>query len=137
MPPGQTLYAFFKTTCPTCELAWPYLERLRRLAEGGQLSLVAVSQDEPQPTEEFNARLATRIPTLYDPPPWHASDAVGLTSVPTLFLVADGRIRQTLVGFEKQKLEELAGGAAVPGRAGNGTRTLFRPDEPVPALRPG
>ena len=76
-PAGETLYAFFKTTCPTCELTWPYLERLRVLAGDGGVAVVAVSQDDPGRTEAFNERLSTRIPTLYDPPPWRASDAVG------------------------------------------------------------
>ncbi|MDQ2978846.1 MAG: TlpA family protein disulfide reductase [Acidobacteriota bacterium] len=136
-PTGETLYAFFKTTCPTCELTWPYLERLRVLAGDGGVAVVAVSQDDPARTEAFNERLSTtRIWTLYDPPPWRASDAVGATSVPTLFLVADGRIRETLVGFEKRKWEDLAVRAAVPGREGV-RDALFRPDEKVPALRPG
>ena len=135
-PAGETLYAFFKTTCPTCELTWPYLERLRVLAGDGGVAVVAVSQDDPGRTEAFNERLSTRIPTLYDPPPWRASDAVGVTSVPTLFLVAEGRIRETLMGFEKRKWEDLAVRAAAPGRDGV-REALFRPEEKVPALRPG
>ena len=30
-PKGETVYAFFKTTCPTCDLTWPFLERVRAL----------------------------------------------------------------------------------------------------------
>src|SRR5262249_61911252 len=41
-PSGETLYSFFKTTCPTCALAWPFLDRIRRRAEGGALSVLAV-----------------------------------------------------------------------------------------------
>jgi peroxiredoxin len=135
-PNGAALYAFFKTTCPTCELTWPYLERLRVRTLAGGVAVVAVSQDDPEETEAFNERLSTRIWTLYDPPPWRASDAVGAASVPTLFLVADGRIRETLVGFEKRKWEDLAVRAAAPGRDGV-REALFRPEEKVPALRPG
>src|SRR5260370_15316586 len=53
VPGGETLYAFFKTTCPTCELAWPYLDRIQEIAEEGSLSVLAVSQDDPEATARF------------------------------------------------------------------------------------
>jgi peroxiredoxin len=133
---GEVLYAFFKTTCPTCELAWPFLDRIRAVAEGGSLRVLAVSQDAPDATLEFNERLSVAVPTLYDPKPWTASEALGLTNVPTLFHVdGSGRIRDTVVGFQKEKMEEL--GALAAQRAGRAAQTLFRSEETVPALRPG
>lgn len=136
IPKGRTLYAFFKTSCPTCVLTWPYLERVRALAEGGPLRVVAVSQDEPGATRDFNSRLGSRIETVYDPQPWKASAAVGLTNVPTLFLVdEEGRIRDTVVGFQKKKIEEL-GRLAAEGTGREGT-AVFRPEDGVPDLKPG
>jgi len=135
---GETLYGFFKTTCPTSELAWPYLERIRGIAEGGPFRVVAVSQDSPAETSAFNDRLGVGVETLYDRDPWRASEALGLENVPTFFLV-DGavRIRDTVVGFQKQKLEELGARAAKgAGRAGSDA-SVFAPGERVPALRPG
>ena len=134
---GETLYGFFKTTCPTCELTWPFLERLRSYGDGDR-AIVAVSQDPPAETEAFNERLGVRVPTFYDPPPWKASATLGLTTVPTLVLVDEsGRIRETVVGFQKRKLEDLAGRAAPPTDAGDRTGGLFRPGESVPEMRPG
>jgi thiol-disulfide isomerase/thioredoxin len=137
-PKGETVYAFFKTTCPTCDLTWPFLERVRKLAEGGPLRIVAVSQDSPEETAAFNLRHGSRIETLYDPEPWKASEALALTNVPTLFRVGeDGRILDTVIGFQKQKLEEL-GALAGKRPGGSGTaESVFRPDEKVPAIRPG
>ena len=66
VPPGEMLYGFFKTTCPTCELAWPYFDRIARIGEGGSLSVRAVSQDEPDATRRFYDDLGVQIPTLYD-----------------------------------------------------------------------
>jgi hypothetical protein len=40
------------------------------------------------------------------------------------------------MGFEKRKWEDLAVRAAAPGRDGV-REALFRPEEKVPALRPG
>ncbi len=132
-PPGrETLYVFFKTTCPTCELLWPYLDRLRRRV-GDKIEIVGVSQDGRQETDQFSRDLATDIRTVYDPPPWRASEEMGLENVPTMFLVGeDGRIRETILGFQKAKLEELASGGSA-----NGGHPLFRPDENVPQVRPG
>jgi peroxiredoxin len=136
LPSGETLYSFFKTTCPTCELAWPFLERIVRRAEGGTLSVLAVSQDEPGEARRFSEELGIDIPTLYDPEPWRASEALGLETVPTLFLVGgDGRIRETVVGFQRDKMDELAGLAS--RLAGRPATALFAPGENVPALRPG
>ncbi|HTD51625.1 MAG TPA: TlpA disulfide reductase family protein [Thermoanaerobaculia bacterium] len=135
-PPGETLYAFFKTTCPTSELAWPYLERVRKIAEGGDLSILAVSQDDPATTRDFSRRLGLSIPTLYDPEPWTASERLGLTNVPTFLLVdRDGVIRDASVGFQRHKMQEFAGLAA--RLAGRPVPVLFGPDENVPAIKPG
>jgi peroxiredoxin len=133
-PTGETLYAVFKTTCPTCELAWPYLDRIRRIGDG--LQVVAVSQDNPAKSQEFAERLGTRLNTSYDPNPWPASDALGLTSVPTLFRVgADGVVAETIVGFDRERFRGLARRAAT--LAGKPPLDLFRPEDQAPAIKPG
>ncbi len=135
-PPGEALYAFFKTTCPTCELTWPYLERIRQASDGSGFSVLAVSQDSPEEAREFAARTHSGIATVYDPAPWKVSEALGLETVPTLLLVgADGRVREAIVGFQKSKMRELAVRAAQ--RAGRVPQELFRPGDDVPELRPG
>lgn len=135
-PREETLYAFFHTECPTSELAWPYLERLGRMRTDRGLQLVGVSQDGPKETASFLDRLGLSAEILYDPPPWKASAALRLSSVPVLVHVSpEGVIRQIVEGFQKEKLEELAARAGeLSGGAGG---SLFRPGENVPAIRPG
>ena len=77
VPEGEALYVFFKTTCPTCELLWPYLDRLRKRV-GSDLEIVGVSQDAPRETAKFSREAGAEVPIVYDPPPWRASEAVGL-----------------------------------------------------------
>jgi len=135
-PRGETLYAFFKTTCPTSELAWPYLDRVRKIGEGGTISVLAVSQDDPATTARFYEDLGVAVPTLYDEDPWAASEAVGLTTVPTFFLVGrDGVVRDSVIGFQRHKMEEFAALAA--DRAGRQGKALFLPGANVPAIKPG
>ncbi len=134
-PATETLYGFFKTTCPTSELAWPHFDRIRRIGEGG-LRTFAVSQDDHAATREFNARLGVGLETLYDPEPWKASVSLGLTNVPTFFLVgSDGRIRETVVGFQRPKLEEFARRAGK--LAGRPPVRLFPIGEHIPLIVPG
>ena len=133
--PGEALYGFFKTTCPTSELTWPYYDRIREIGARG-LRTFAVSQDDRAETAAFNRRLGVQLETLYDPPPWKASSDLGLTNVPTLFLVgANGRIRETVVGFQRPRLEDLARRAAK--LAGRPAPRLFRIGDNIPLIVPG
>jgi thiol-disulfide isomerase/thioredoxin len=135
LPRKDSIVAFFKTTCPTCELTWPYLERLRRLAEGSGLSFAAVSQDRPELAADFQKRLGTHLPTFYDLEPWQASERAGLETVPTVFLLGeDGTIAQSLVGFQRAGLEGLAASAA---KRGGRPGPLFGPGDEVPEVKPG
>jgi hypothetical protein len=134
-PGTEALYGFFKTTCPTSELAWPHFDRIRRIGEGG-LRTFAVSQDERAETHAFNARLGVGLETLYDPEPWKASTTLGLTNVPTFFLVGgNGRIRETAVGFQRPKLEGFARRAR--RLAGRPPVRLFPIGEHIPLIVPG
>ena len=79
---GETLYAVFKTTCPTCELTWPFLDRIRKIAEGGPFSIVAVSQDDPAKTTAFNAPTPHTARDALRPRALAGLDALGLDNRP-------------------------------------------------------
>ena len=114
---APVLLAFFKVSCPTCQLTLPFLSRIP--------NVVAVSQDDAAGTRDFGARFGSLPETVLDAGPrYTASNAYGITHVPSLFLVgSDGKIAKAIDGFSKADLEEL------------GVR--FAPNEKVPALRPG
>ena len=133
---GEALFAFFHTDCATSELTLPFVERLSEIGAGRGLSVVAVSQDDPASTAAFRERLRVDLPTLYDPPPWRASRALGLVSVPTFVAVGkNGRVERLVVGLQRERLEAFAELAAA--LAGRPSQPLFRPDDDVPAIRPG
>jgi hypothetical protein len=117
-------------------MAWPFLERIRHIGEAGRLQVVAVSQDEPRETREFNRRFGVGVATLYDPPPWEASETLGLSTVPMFLLVgADSVVQEAVAGFQKQKMEAFAARAAV--LAGRPKQRLFASGENVPGIKPG
>jgi peroxiredoxin len=125
---GPALLAFYKVSCPVCQLAFPYLERL---AAGSSLQIVGISQDDDSSTQGFNQRFGVTFPTLLDQSKenYPASNAYGITSVPSLFLVEkDGGIAQAFSGFSKRDLE------AVGERAGV---KPFRPEDNVPDWKAG
>ena len=127
---GPVLLAFFKVSCPVCQLTLPFLDRLYRTAAEQGFAIYGISQNDAEDTREFNAEFGVTFPVLLDPEEnYPASNAFGISYVPTLFLVEpDGSIAWTLEGFHRQPLEELAGRAGV---------RLFRPGEGVPEHKSG
>lgn len=103
---APVLLAFFKVSCPTCQLTAPYIERYFR--ENG-LGVAGVSQDAAEPTRAFGKRFGLTFPLLLDDPRLYAaSNAYGLTHVPSLFLVEPGgRIAWASHGFSRADLERL------------------------------
>lgn len=125
---GPAVLVFYKISCPVCQLALPFLERL---AAGSALQMVGISQDDDSSTRSFNQRFGVTFPTLLDSSKegYPASNAFGITSVPSLFVVeTDGRIAKSFSGFSKRDLEALGERAGVP---------TFRPEDNVPEWKAG
>ncbi len=73
---------------------------------------------------------------VLDEKSYPASNAYGLTTVPTVFLIdTDGTVRVVCMGFEKKGLEDIA--AFLAERRKIVPAALFRPDEKIPAHKPG
>jgi peroxiredoxin len=133
---GPVVVAFFKVSCPVCQFTLPYLQRLADRYAGDGVTFLAVSQDDARDTKSFNREYGVKFPTLLDTQGYPASNAYGLTSVPTIFLIAsDGKVLVSEMGFNKGDLEAIADELAE--RRKLPTIPLFRPDESVPAHRPG
>ncbi|MEK6284817.1 MAG: TlpA disulfide reductase family protein [Acidobacteriota bacterium] len=101
------LVVFFETDCPTCRLTIPYLNRLSR--ELGEASdILGISQDGEHPTRELVEQAPIEFPVALDHG-LNVSKIYDPVAVPTLFLIgSDGHILQTLSGFDKRALNEIA-----------------------------
>jgi peroxiredoxin len=133
---GPVVVAFFKISCPVCQFTLPYLQRLAERYAGDSVSVIAVSQDDARGTKEFNREYGVRFPTLLDEPGYPASNAYGLSTVPTIFLIEpDGKVKISCMGFDKGDLEKIA--AELSQRSKIAAAPLFRSDEVVPAQKPG
>jgi peroxiredoxin len=134
---GPVLAAFFKVSCPICQFTFPFLERIHQAYGGGsRFTFWGISQNDAEDTREFLGRHGVKFPTLLDDVGYTASNAYGLTNVPTIFLIApDGKIQICSVGFSKADIQKIAAEAA---RAiGKPAISVFAPTENVPDYKPG
>ncbi len=133
---GPVALAFFKVSCPICQYAFPYFDRMATLLNGKGLSFVGISQDSGPDTAEFTKRFGVHFPVaLDDTVRYPASNAYGLTNVPTLFVVEDdGTISHTIVSWSRQDMEDLW---AEYRDSQNATSKLFSPGEEVAEFKAG
>jgi peroxiredoxin len=133
---GPVVVAFFKISCPVCQFTLPYVQRLADRYAGDGVTFLTVSQDDARDTKAFNKEYGMKIPTLLDTQGYPVSNAYGLTSVPTIFLIGTaGKVGVSEMGFNKGDLEVIADELAE--RRNLPPAPLFHPDESIPAHRPG
>lgn len=133
---GPVVAAFFKVSCPVCQYAFPYFERVYK-AHGGKASFVAISQNDARETGAFLKEFGVTFRTLLDDPNGYVvSNAYGLTNVPTWFLIGqDGTIELSSVGWAKKDVEELNAQLAETGKSS--APALFHAGEDVRDFRAG
>ena len=135
---GPVLLTFFKVSCPTCQYALPFIDRLHSQLEGTPVTVWAVSQDGPGATTAFNEEFEVSLTELFDPEEemYPVSNAYGLTHVPTSFLIdRDGAIAEISVGWDKKDMEQIS--SRVGEAAGIADLTPFDPGEDVLDYRGG
>jgi len=133
---GPVIAAFFKISCPVCQFTFPFLQRLSERFAGKNVSVIGISQDDARNTKEFNREYGVTFPTLIDDSGYPASNAYGLTNVPTIFLIdSDGTVKVCSTGFDKAALEQIVNELTQQEKVVS--FRLFRPDEVVPTYKPG
>jgi peroxiredoxin len=134
---GPVVLAFLKVSCPVCQFAFPFLERVYQENKHANITVLGISQDDKKKTQAFSREFGVTFPVALDDPKRYAvSNAYGLTNVPTIFYIAPGgEIEVSCVGWSKrdveaihQKLAEYRNQRAVP---------LWRTGDDVPDFRAG
>jgi peroxiredoxin len=133
---GQpAVIVFFRVKCPTCDLAFPYFNRMRAAYPDGW-HLWAISQDDPARSAEYRDRFKLTYPVLIDAPGLDVSTLYDPPSTPTLFLIGnDGRVDYTSEGFMKDDLNELS--RRLAGMLGKTTVEVAAAGDGHPAMKPG
>lgn len=134
---GPVVLAFFKVSCPTCQYAFPFLERLERAYGSTGVRLFGISQNDPKQTAGFTKEFGITFPVLLDDTETYpVSNAYGLTNVPTiLWIASDGEIEISSVGWVKADFEQL--GRKMAGSMNTEVVALFKPAEDVRDFRAG
>jgi peroxiredoxin len=134
---GPAVLAFFKVSCPTCQYALPFLDRLYKAYGSQGVTLVGVSQNNAKDTAAFNKQFEVTFPVLLDDTSTYpVSNAYGLTNVPTIFWIAqDGQIEVSSVGWIKADFEQINRKLAEIGKIP--PATVFNPGEDVRDFRAG
>ena len=134
---GPVLAVFFKISCPVCQFALPYVERMYEAYRGKNVTIIGVSQNSKSDTARFMREYKLTLPVLLDDTSsYPASNAYGLTNVPSLFWIErDGEIGLSSVGWSRADMEQINRFLA---EAGRGERAvIFSPGEEVPDFRAG
>jgi peroxiredoxin len=134
---GPVLAAFFKMSCPVCQFALPFLERIRKAHGNRNVSIVGISQNDKKDTAAFIKEYGLTFPVLLDDTrTYPVSNAYGLTNVPSIFWIAqDGEIELSSVGWIKKDIDQINRKAAEI--AGDGFKPVFHAGEDVPDFRAG
>src|SRR2546430_16998290 len=116
---GPVVLAFFKVPSPTCQYAFPFLERLHKAYAANGVSLVGISQNGAKDTAAFNKEFGVTFPVLLDDTDsYPVSNAFGLTNVPTIFWIAeDGEIEVSSVAWVKADFEQINRKMAEAGKS--------------------
>jgi peroxiredoxin len=134
---SPVVLAFFKVSCPTCQYAFPFLERLHKAYGANGVSLVGISQNGAKDTAAFNKEFGVTFPVLLDDvDSYPVSNAYGLTNVPTILWIAqDGEVEVSSVGWVKADFEQINRKMAEAGKIA--PAVVFEPGEDVRDFRAG
>ena len=135
---GPVVLAFFKVSCPVCQYAFPFYERMYRANHDAGVTVLGISQNNPSDAKAFAREYGVTFPIAIDNDTNHyaVSNAYGLTNVPTLFYIASGsEIEVSSVGWSKREVDEV--NAKLAAHRGQKPAVLWRADESVQEFRGG
>jgi len=134
---GPVIVVFFKISCPVCQFALPYMERIYQAIKGKNATVVGVSQNSKQDTADFLKEYGITFPiVLDDRQHYPVSNAYGITNVPTTFYItAGGEIEISSVGWSRPDTERMARNLA--DSVSTHKINVIRSGEEVPDFRAG
>lgn len=130
-----TLAVIFKTSCPTCMLAFPYIERLHQAYGTKGLVVWGISQDARDLAAAFASKYGITFPILIDAD-LKVSRVYDPEFVPTLWLLdSQGQVVESVVAFNKAALNHLS--ETIAARLGTPAVMIASEDDGNPPFKPG
>jgi peroxiredoxin len=135
---GPVVLAFFKITCPVCQYAFPFYERMAQARKESGATFLGISQNGQKEAKAFASEYGITFPIAIDNDANHykVANEYGLTNVPTLFYIArDGEIEVSSVGWSKADVDEV--NRKLADLRNEKAPTLWRKGEDVQDFRAG
>jgi thiol-disulfide isomerase/thioredoxin len=130
---GPVALVFYKVTCPVCQMAAPKVDAMARAYPG---RVVGVGQDPPDELERFGREFGMGVPAVPDLPPYDASNAYGIESVPTLFVIdRTGAVADAVVSWDRAGYNRAS--ARLAELLGVDPATVSDSSDGLPPFRPG
>lgn len=130
---GALLLTFYKKTCPTCQMTYPFFEKLHTHYSSPNFKMVGIGQD-PE-TQEFSKTYGVTFQMVSDTSSYDISKKYHITIVPTAFFISPvGKIESLLIGFSKKELMGLS--KKMSHQTKKPFLDLFK-DVNVPEFKPG
>ena len=127
---GEGLFLLGHRNCKTTRETIPYFDRIHRRSRAGH-GVRLVLQDDVETARTLVTTMGLAVPVRLEGDPYPLAEALGLVTVPTLFLVdRAGAIAHVSEAFNRADLETLAARVGVEG-------PLFTADDRAPAFKPG
>jgi hypothetical protein len=123
---------FYKVTCPTCQMAAPVAQRL---ATAHPERVVGVAQDPPERVDAFATEYGTSFPWVTDTDPYELSDAYGVRTVPTLFVVENDAVADVVESWDRDGWNRVS--AYLSSAIGSRSEPVSTPGDGLPPFRPG
>ena len=135
---GPVVLAFFKVSCPVCQFAFPYYERLAQAHNHTGVTVLGICQNSEGEAVAFAGEYGVTFALAIDNDSngYAVSNAYGLTNVPTIFYITQsGEIEVSSVGWSKAELDDVNVRLSTRGEAQ--ASSLWRDGEEVPVFRAG
>lgn len=129
---GPSVVFFYKVTCPTCQLAAPVAERFASAFPG---RFVGVGQDPGEKLDQFAEELDLTFVSVADEPPYELSNAYGVRTVPTLFVLDDGEVADVVESWDREGWNRAA--TRLADLVGTTVERLSHESDGLPPFRPG
>src|SRR3954454_4068450 len=102
---SAVVLVFFKISCPVCQYAAPFYDRLAQRMKSVGIPVIGVSQDDAESTKQFMQRFGANFPVAIDGKGYPVSAAYGLTNVQTICEIAqDGTVTTSSVSWARDEV---------------------------------
>jgi peroxiredoxin len=130
---GPRVLFFYKVTCPVCQMAAAPVSRFEQAYPG---RIHGIGQDPPEKLGDFDRTYGLGFPSVPDLTPYDVSNAYGIRTVPTTFLVsADGTIIDTVESWDRDGLNRMS--KQLAALVGADAALVSDPTDGLPPFRPG